>query len=223
MTNKNINNINQENNLNDSFDSNISKKKYIYDDRRRNGIVKFNGMKNKFDLNKENEPKHCIYLRTQNDFNSVVEGKIFSWKIKILSNSKFIGVGLADKYIVIKNNFKFFRKKNNFYNGIFCLYNIYKPEIKDYKVYPWSPRNTELNENFINFPCFNKGLEITMIYNTVNKCLEFFTNLKNKESYKMENVISIGEIGRNTFTPCVIFFYPGDEVQISNLEAKNII
>jgi len=219
---KNINknnNINQLNNSKDSKDSKTSKKIYTYDDRNKDGIVKFNGIKNKFGLS-EYKLKHCIYLRTQNDFNYENDGKIYTWKIKILSSSKFLGVGLADKYIVIQNKFKFFSKEKDFYNGVFCLYSLYKQEKKEYKIYPWHPGNIKLNDNEINFPYFTKGLEIIISYDSLKKSLEFLTGNIIKKVYKMENVISQGG---NTFTPCIIFFYPGDEIQISKLLSKNNI
>ena len=200
--NKNNNNINQLNISRDSKDSNTSKKMHTYDDRNKDGTVK------------------CIYLRTQNDFNYENDGKIYTWKVKILSSSKFLGVGLADKYIVIQNKFRFFSKEKDFYNGVFCLYSLYKQEKKEYKIYPWHPGNIKLNDNEINFPYFTKGLEIIISYDSLKKTLEFLTGNIIKKVYKMENVISQGG---NTFTPCLIFFYPGDKMQISKLLSKNSI
>ena len=210
------NNINQINNNKEFKDSKTLKKIFTYDDRGKDGIVKFNGIKNKFGLN-EYKLRHCIYLRTQNDFNYENTEKIYKWKIKILSSSKFLGVGLADKYIVIQNRFKFFSKEKDFYNGVFCLYSLYKQEKKEFKIYPWHPGNIKLNDNEINFPYFTKGLEIIISYDSLKKSLEFLTGNIIKRVYKMENIISQGGFGRNTFTPCIIFFYPGDEIQISKL------
>jgi len=222
---KNINqnnNINQLNKSKDSKDSKTFKKIFTYDDRSKDGIVKFNGIKNKFGLS-EYKLKHCIYLRTQNDFNYEKDGKIYTWKIKILSSSKFLGVGLADKYIVMQNKFKFFSKEKDFYNGVFCIYSLYKQEKKEFKIYPWHPGNIKLNDNEINFPYFTKGLEIIISYDSLKKTLEFLTGNIVKKAYKMENVTPQGGFGRNTFTPCIIFFYPGDEIQISKFLSKNII
>ena len=204
-------------NSNDSDDPFNPKVRFACDDRK-NGVVKFNGIKKNCDCIQDfGKLKHYIYLRTQNDFNSNEKGRIFSWKIKILNNSNFMGVGLADKYIVINNKCKFFSKREGFYNGVFCLYNIYNEDIKTSHVYPWHPGNIDLNEKAIDFPSFKKGLEIILLYNTDEQKLEFISNEKVRYVYKMENVISLGSIGRNTFTPCIIFFYPNDQIQISKL------
>ena len=167
--------------------------------------------------------KHCIYLRTQNDFNSDIEGNEYKWTVKILNDTHFIGVGLADKNVVINNKNKFFSKNKEFYNGVFCLYSIYQPERNGNQIHPWHPRHDILNKYVVNFPPFSIGQKITMIYNTIYKSLIFVAKYKNKKNlntYRMKDVVSVGSIGRTTLTPCIIFYYPGDEVQISKIEAK---
>ena len=225
-----INRINKQNNSNiyndyinnDIFEKSLvnrkEKNKYlVYEEQIKTGIVKFNGLKNKFDQN-DKRLKHCIFLKTYNDFNSEVENKKYSWTVKLLCDSKFIGIGLADKYIVIKNNFKFFSNKKSFYNGVFCLYSIYDSEIKKNKIYAWHPGNTNLNDNEITFPPFQKGMIISLTYETKSYKLEFSANDGNKNvSFTIDKVNTLGGFGRNILTPCIIFFYPNDQVQISKL------
>jgi len=131
---------------------------------------------------------------------------------------------LADKNVVINNKNKFFSKDENFYNGVFCLYSIYKPERCANQILPWHPSNSMLNNYIVNFPPFEVGQEVNMIYNTIYKSLIFTSKYKNKKNcvtYKMQNVVSVGSMGMTTLTPCIIFYYPGDKVQISDLQVKN--
>ena len=192
----------------------------LFDEQIKNEIVKFNGIKNKFDPY-NNILKHCIYLRTFNDFNSGMEKKIFSWKVKILCDTKFIGIGLADKHIVIKNDFRFFSLRKSFYNGVFCLYTLFETKINKSKVYAWHPGNTSLNDNEILFPAFKNGMIITLIYKSSSKTLEFKVNNENNNtSFTMEDVKIKENHGRNIFTPCIIFFYPNEQIQISKLKVR---
>ena len=122
---------------------------------------------------------------------------------------------------MINNDFKFFSNKASFYNGVFCLYSIYDSEIKKNKIYAWHPGNTSLNDNEIIFPPFKKGMIISLIYETKSYKLEFSTNEGNKKvSFVMDEIKTLGNVGRNILTPCIIFFYPNDQVQISKLNSK---
>ena len=202
-----------ENKIDDYNSTNNS----LYKEEKNKTLIKFNGIKNKFNPN-QNILKHSIYLRTYNDFNPELENKIFCWKIKILCNTKFIGVGLADKYVVIKNSFKFFSYQKSFYNGVFCLYTIYDTKINKKITYAWHPGNKSLNDEPINFPPFEEGMEITLKYLTNSSSLVFtLNNNENETNFFMKNVKTLGNKGRNILTPCIIFFYPNDTVQISKL------
>jgi len=225
----NNNNANKENKKENSLDNEkMIAFKYkirlpLFDDKNKEGIVKFNGVSNFGSQN--NELKHCIYLRTQNDFNSTNELLEYKWTVKILSNSRFIGFGLADKNVVIDNNYKFFSKDEKFYNGVFCLYSIYKEDRKGNQILSWNPNNRLLNNYTVNFPPFDEGQEITLVYNNKYKNLIFTSKYKSKKkliNYRMQSVTSVGGIGRNILTPCIIFYFPGDQIQISNLEVKSL-
>ena len=212
-----INNIHNQYNNNDENENNF-KTISLFTIRKKEGIVRFNGIKNKFEPN-EKILKHIIYLKTYNDFNSEIKNKKFTWTVNILCDSKFIGVGLADKYVVTQNNFKFFSKKKSFYNGVFCLYSMFDKTINKYKVYAWHPGNISLNDKEIDFPAFEKGITITLVYDTNTLSLEFITSKGEINStYKMNEVKALGDIGRNILTPSIIFFYPNDQVKISKLE-----
>ena len=193
----------------------------LYKEEKNKNLIKFNGIKNKFNPN-QNILKHNIYLRTYNDFNSEMENKVFSWKVKSLCNTNFIGVGLADKHVVIKNNFKFFSYQKSFYNGVFCLYTLYDTKINKSKIYAWHPGNISLNDETIKFPSFEKGMVITLIYKTATHSLIFKTNnVENSSDFIMENVKTFGKKDSNILTPCIIFFYPNDIIQISKLNTEN--
>lgn len=205
----------------------FNKKKinFVFDDRNKDGIVKFEGAK-KSNFNNQNPDilRHYIYLRTQNDFNSEAEKTEFKWTVKILNNTQFIGVGLADKNVVINNNHQFFSTDQTFYNGVFCLYSIFMHDRNKNQILPWHPNNRLLNNYVVNFPPFVFGQEITMVYNTYYKSLIFTTKFKYKKkewNYRMKNVIPLDKVER-TLTPCIIFYFPGDQIQISNLEVIKI-
>ena len=59
---------------------------------------------------------------------------------------------------------------------------------------------------------------ISLTYETKSYKLEFSANDGNKnDSFTIDKVNTLGGFGRNILTPCIIFFYPNDQVQISKL------
>ena len=63
---------------------------------------------------------------------------------------------------------------------------------------------------------------INLIYKTSSNTLEFRVNNENSNSSFIMNEVKTKEnLGRNIFTPCIIFFYPNDQVQISKLNVEN--
>ena len=215
----NKNNFNNKNNKN-NYNINYHSKRYkgACDYNSNDGTIKFNGryQRNIYTGEVEFRPDtHYIFLITANDFNCENKECDYSWKVKIKCNPQFLGVGLADKNKVRENNYKFYGDKK-FYNGVFCLYTMYKTDLKTYQVHPWSAVNNDLNNYVVNFPVFKENLEITMIYKC-NENILIFSAKNNKKIYKMEKVKAVGSEGNTTLTPCIIFYTKGDAVQVSDL------
>lgn len=207
--------INGKNKLSNDSIYNIScdivSRKSPYEESNE-GIVKFNGVfRERKDIN---DFLHYIYLREQSEFDPSIKGKIYQWKIHILCNSKLIGVGLADKNVVLNNKNKFLNNVDNFYNGAFCLINTFNKKMNKKEIRPWHCENKNLVNYVATLPEFKKGREITIIYNSNNQSLDF--NIKNC-SYKMEKVIPLNTKGQCMLTPCAIFYYNGDQVQFGEL------
>ena len=213
-----VNNANNSNNGNAIFNisCNIVSHKNPYDDKNEDGYVRFFGINNNI-INQDNgNYKHYIYLREQNDFDPSISGKIYQWKVNILCDSYLIGVGLADKNIVLENRNKFLSNDDKFNNGVFCLINTYNKNFNVKEIRPWNCDDKNAVNYVAVFPYFKKGREVTMEYDTDNMSLEF--KIK-KNSYSMKNIVIKG--GKNIFTPCAIFYYSGDEIQFSKLTVVN--
>ena len=213
-----VNNANNSNNGNAIFNisCNIVSHKNPYDDKNEDGYVRFFGINNNI-INQDNgNYKHYIYLREQNDFDPSISGKIYQWKVNILCDSYLIGVGLADKNIVLENKNKFLSNDDKFNNGVFCLINTYNKNFNVKEIRPWNCDDKNAVNYVAVFPYFKKGREVTMEYDTDNMSLEF--KIK-KNSYSMKNIVIKG--GKNIFTPCAIFYYSGDEIQFSKLTVVN--
>ena len=102
---------------------------FPYEENNQNGIIKFIGVNNIIQNNENNYDKYFIHPREKYDFEpSINDKKIYEWKVTLLCDSYLIGVGLADKNIVIKNKNKFLSDNENFNNGVFCIINTYNKE-----------------------------------------------------------------------------------------------
>ena len=212
---------NNNNELNKHYSSN-NKYHHIIDELNNNGktIIKFNGLSSNNINPQIPNLKHYVFLRTQNDFNSESENMEFKWKITFTCNYGYIGIGVADKHVVNQNKHLFYSKDKNFYNGTFCLYTVFNRDKNSNVIYQWHPNDPNLNRYAVNFVPFKQNQEITLVYNTCHKTLIFYAKIKNKkyQTFKMINVRSKGPVPRTILTPCVVFFYPNDTIQISKLE-----
>ena len=203
--------INKINLLNDNIYNisyNIVSQKSIYEEGC-NGVVKYNRI-----LRQTEGYNHFIYLRTQNEFDPSINGKVYQWKVRILSDSNLIGVGLADKNLVLANKNSFLKDENTLSNGVFGLISTYNKKLNKKDIRPWHSDNKNLVNYVATFPEFKKGREITIIYNSSIQNLEF---LSKNISYKMEKVIPMYSKGDSMLTPCAIFYYADDKVQFSEL------
>lgn len=193
---------------------------YPYDDNSKEGYVKFYGFNNCYDINNNNNyyNKFYIYLREQNEFDASFNNKkVYEWEVTILCDSFLIGVGLAEKNIVVYNNNKFLSDDESFINGVYCLVNTYNKEFNMKEMRPWHCRDINLVNHVAVFPPFKKGRKINMIYNGFNQTLEFISK---KNTYKMINVFPQGFGVKKILTPCIVFYYSGDEIQFSQLNVK---
>ena len=89
-----------------------------------------------------------------------MENKIY----KICKKNKFIGIGLADKNIVIKNNYEFINSEENIYTGVYCLYSKFDVDRKKNNIFAYNPKDDTFNGYIVNFPHFKQGHEVMMIY-----------------------------------------------------------
>ena len=194
---------------------------YPYDDNNKDGYVKFYGFNNIYESNDDYNCKYnkfYIYLREQNDFEASFNNKkLYEWEVTILCDSFLIGVGLAEKNVVVSNNNKFLSDDEKFNNGVFCLVNTYNKEFNLKEIRPWHCNDKNMINHVTNFPHFKKGRKINMIYNSNNQTLEFISK---KNHYKMINVFPIGFGAQKILTPCVVFYYCNDEIQFSQLNIK---
>ena len=203
-----------------------------YDDMNEAGYVRFYGMKNNDDINSnsincsndDNYKKYYIYLREKNDIELTnYEKKRYEWNVTILCDSYLIGIGLAEKEAVKKNKNQFLSEDENFNNGVYCMINTYNKECNIKEIRPWHCNDKNSVNHVANFPHFKNGRTINIIYHSSNHTLEF--NAK-KHSYKMINVGAMNndenENGKKKLSPCVVFYYSGDEVLFSNINCVKI-
>ena len=213
LSNNNSNSMNDNNyelsldeELNWSEDNNKINNKITESD---NGIITFNGANNK---NINNSYPHYIYLKNSFSFDISLKNKVYSWKIKFLTTSNLLGVGLAYKNIVIKNNNKFLNEENDidFTNGIFALIQTYNPLNKKHCIRPWNYLDKNLVNHVAEFSTFKKGKKISVKYDTNKERIEF----KMKKNVHIMGGIKLNHCDDNNkiMTPCVVFCQPGDQV-----------
>ena len=173
-------------------------------EEKDDGSVKFIGVQREV-----SEYKHFIYLKEEYDIDISIKGKIYEWNIIFLCNSKLIGIGLADKNIVLNNFNKFLSDDVNFCNGVFGLISTFNMINNKNEIHPWNCKDKNLVNYVATFPDFKKGREIKIKYDVNNQSLEF---LSKKRCYKMEKVTPFN---KKILTPCAIFYYSGDEIKFS--------
>ena len=182
------------------------------------GKIFFNGIKNS-----SITYPHYIFLKNTFKFNTSMENRRYSWKIKFLSTSHLIGIGLAYQNIVQKNNNKFIDENEpEFNNGIFALIQTYNPLIKKYCIRPWNCLDKNIANYVADFPSFKKGKEITVSYDTNKERIEF--KIKNN-IHIMSNVKLNGIKDNNNLimAPCVVFYQKGDEVKLYEFKEDTIV
>ena len=177
----------------------------------QDGKIFFNGIKNS-----SIAYPHYIFLKNSYKFNISVENRRYSWKIKFLSTSHLIGIGLAYQNIVQKNNNKFLDENEpDFNNGIFALIQTYNPIIKKYCIRPWNCLDKNIANYVADFPSFKKGKEITVSYDTNKERIEFKikNNIHIMSNVKLNGINYIKDNNNLIMSPCVVFYQKGDEVK----------
>ena len=174
--------------------------------------------------NEDNYAKFYIYLIEQNDIElSTNEKKKYDWNVTFLCDSHLIGIGLADKNIVKKNNNMFLNDDENYNNGAYCMISTYSKEFDIKEIRPWHCDDKNMVNYVAKFPEFKKGRTINLEYDSSDYTLHFKAK---KYTYKMMNVMAknndeIGN-GKKILTPCILFYYCGDEISFSNLRVSKI-
>ena len=179
-------------------------------EEKDDGSVKFIGVQRQV-----SEYKHFIYLKEEYDIDTSIKGKIYEWNIIFLCNSKLIGIGLADKNIVLNNFNKFLSDDVNFCNGVFGLISTFNMINNKNEIHPWNCKDKNLANYVATFQEFKKGREIKIKYDVNNQSLEF---LSKKRCYKMEKVTPFN---KKILTPCAIFYYSGDEIKFSKFTSMD--
>ena len=220
------NNTNSNNNINNNYELSLDEELNWSEDNNKinnkviesdSGVITFNGSNNK---NNNNSFPHYIYLKNSFSFDISSKSKIYSWKIKFLTTSNLLGVGLAYKNIVIKNNNKFLNEENdnNFSNGIFALIQTYNPLNKKHCIRPWNCQDKNLVNHVAEFPTFKKGKIISVKYDSNKERIEF----KMKRSVHIMGGVKLNHSNdindsnsmdnNKIMTPCVVFCQTGDQV-----------
>lgn len=165
---------------------------------------------------------YYIFLNDKYSFNPSVANRKYSCKIKFLSNSNLIGLGIAYKNIVQKNNNKFLDlNEPNFNNGIFALIQTYNPQIKKYCIRPWNCMDKNSVNYVAYFPSFKKGKEIIVSYDTNKEKVEF--KIKNNV-HIMSNIKLLNNKDKNVImAPCIVFYHKGEEIKFCEFREDIII
>ena len=171
-------------------------------------VIIFNGSKNSL-----NKYPHYIYSHEKLSFDGFSKNKKISWKIKFKSESNLIGIGIINQNLISSKTNNFLSDDINFNNGVFALIQTFNPDIKKYCVRPWNCLDKNLVNHVAEFPYFRKGKTINISYYTTEEILEF--KIKNNV-YNMKGVKS-----NKKMNPCIIFYYPNDEVEFSEIEIND--
>lgn len=171
-------------------------------------VIIFNGSKNSL-----NKYPHYIYSHEKLSFDGFSKNKKISWKIKFKSESNLIGIGIINQNLISSKTNNFLSDDINFNNGVFALIQTFNPDIKKYCIRPWNCLDKNLVNHVAEFPYFRKGKTINISYYTTEEILEF--KIKNNV-YNMKGVKS-----NKKMNPCIIFYYPNDEVEFSEIEIND--
>jgi hypothetical protein len=129
---------------------------------------------------------------------SILNNRNFMWSVKINKKKNWIGIGVCNKDVVVRNNLTFNLKGPAFENGCFII---------STNKYSWNSNNPNQNNKIIEgFPDVNNGDEIIFKYSHKKEKLQITIHSFN---YCLTNVSApLGEL----LVPAVVFLNFSDDV-----------
>ena len=126
---------------------------------------------------------------------------IYTWSVRFLTESKWIGIGLCDKDKVLSNKSIFTSQNDSFNHGCFLISS---------NQYSWNCQNNKEEHKDLSIPLMKRGNEIIMTYSSITNELIF----KGNTEYTLHNVTPI-TVGSSSLTPCILFLNNGDSAQFN--------
>ena len=126
---------------------------------------------------------------------------VYTWGVRFLTESKWIGIGLCDKDKVLSNKSIFTSQNDSFNHGCFLISS---------NQYSWNCQNNKEEHKDLSIPLMKRGNEIIMNYSSITKELIF----KGNTEYTLHNVTPI-TVGSSSLTPCILFLNNGDSAQFN--------
>lgn len=169
----------------------------IYDRNNLNGQIVITGSVAKFISGKK--AQHKFLFGSQNI--NVTGTSPTTWTVKLLSNSKWIAIGLCDKKKVYSNNGHFMSNSLDFNHGSFVISS---------NGYTWNCQNSEEDNHAVIIPEMEKCSEIKLTYDPKKRTLIF----SGTETVTLTQVFPV-TYSYKELTPCIVFLNNGDSIQMS--------
>ena len=169
----------------------------IYDRNNLDGQIVITGSVARFISGKK--AQHKFLFASQNI--NVTGTSPTKWSVKLLSNSKWIAIGLCDKKKVYANNGHFMSNCLDFSHGCFVISS---------NGYTWNCQNSEEDNHAATLPEMKKCSEIQLIYDPKKRILIF----SGTETVTLTQVFPISSSYKE-LTPCIVFLNNGDSVQMN--------
>ena len=187
-----------------SGSSKVSKETPFFDIANLKSSITIVGTLARFTSN--TRPEHT-FLFTSKNIDTTTCSDFPSWKIKFLSSSLWLGVGLCDKKKVLTNKMRFVSPRNdrNAYHGSYLI---------STNGYTWNCNNEEENNRQIELPEISKGTIMEIIFNKAAKQLTFKVG---GSTVKLTNVTPL-IAGDKMLTPCVVFLHSGNSVEFLDVK-----
>lgn len=143
-----------------------------------------------------------VFVFGSRGINCAFDKGIFSWNITILTNPKWIAIGLCDKEEVLNNKMKFIMVNPKNKHGSFLVSS---------NQYSWNCLSEQENNMKISFPKMEKGSNVELAYDIDGNKLTFTSNYKSFTLSKVKPVLPEHKI----LTPCILFLNDGDSVKMN--------
>ncbi len=122
------------------------------------------------------------------------------WKCTLLHYSNWIALGLCDKKQVLSNKMKFYSSRKGFNHGSYLI---------STNNYIWNCKNPKENNICISLPHIEDGDVFYFEYDPIEKSLLISTTSFTKK------LTGVEPISDEKLTPCMVFLYSGNEIQIT--------